>query len=228
MTNGIGFFAIHVPDALRAKEFYRTTLGWRYTDHETIEGSSPAGGIVGDAEASRIETYFVVDDAGATARRVRELGGHAPDPVRSTSGWCAECTDDQGGRFAIWQPAEGFVPDGPPKGQDGDLFYFVLPVADDERAKRFYGDLFGWEFTPGTHPRGWNITTVQPPGGLFGAGAPGPISVYFRVPDIEAAVAAVTEAGGTAGPVETNRAGWHASCRDDQDTEFYVSSVRAD
>jgi predicted enzyme related to lactoylglutathione lyase len=226
MTNGIGYFAIHVPDALRAKEFYQAVLGWRYTDGDMIKGSSPVGQIAGGADKSRIDPYFVCDDAGETARRVRELGGQAPDPARSASGWSAECTDDQGGRFAIWQPADGYAPDGPPKGEDGDLMYFVLPAGDDERAKRFYGGLFGWEFTPGTHPRGWNIVNVEPQGGLFGAGSPGPVSVYFRVPNIDAAVEAVTEAGGTAGPVETNQAGWHAGCRDDQGTEFYLGSLR--
>ena len=31
----------------------------------------------------------------------------------------------------------------------GDLVYFMLPVADEERAHAFFGGLFGWEFEPG-------------------------------------------------------------------------------
>jgi uncharacterized protein len=216
MHSGIGYFVVNVPDAARAKRFYREVLGWQTgagndpEGYHHIEGSAPAGGI----------------DAGAAVGRVRELGGAAPDPARSDSGLSVQCTDDQGGRFGLWQPERSYAPDGPPKTGDGDLLYFLLPAADDERAKRFYGGLLGWEFTPGTHPRGWNIANVTPPGGLFGAGAAGPISVYFLVTDIQAALDRVSAAGGTAGAVETNRAGWHARCRDDQGLEFYLSALR--
>ncbi|HEV2778729.1 MAG TPA: VOC family protein [Actinophytocola sp.] len=232
MPEGLGYFVVHVPDALRAKEFYGKTLGWRTGDGEDpkgyhhIEGSSPHGGISGGAREPRIDASFLVRDAKATVGRIRELGGSAPDPREYPSGWSAECTDDQGGRFGIWQPSADYAPAGPAKPGDGDLFYFVLPTADDGKAKRFYGALLGWEFTTGTHPRGWNIANIEPPGGLFGAGAAGPISVYFQVPDIEAAVAAVRAAGGTADPVETNKVGWHAACRDDQGTQFYLGSLR--
>jgi predicted enzyme related to lactoylglutathione lyase len=36
----------------------------------------------------------------------------------------------------------------------GDLVYFVIPAADAERGRSFYGDLFGWRFTPGSVPGG--------------------------------------------------------------------------
>lgn len=32
----------------------------------------------------------------------------------------------------------------------GDLVYFVMPVADADKGKAFYGELFGWDFTPGS------------------------------------------------------------------------------
>jgi predicted enzyme related to lactoylglutathione lyase len=223
---GIGYFVIHVPDPLRAKEFYTEVLDWRFRPDDHIDGAAPAGGISGGAERPRIDSYFLVEDAAATVARIRERGGTADNPARSPSGWSATCQDDQGGQFAIWQPSESYDHDGPPKGGEGDLFYFVLPVADDERAKRFYQPVFGWEFSTGTHPRGWNIVNCAPPGGLFGAGAPGRPDVYFRVADIESTLARVRAAGGTAGEAQTNKVGWHAACTDDQGVEFHLGALR--
>jgi predicted enzyme related to lactoylglutathione lyase len=102
----------------------------------------------------------------------------------------------------------------------GDLVYFVLPVADGERAKAFYGDVLGWEFSPGSVPGGHNIVNTTPHGGLFGGGTGSSPSVYFQVDDIEAAIAKVRERGGEAGEAEQSQAGTYAACRDDQGTEF--------
>lgn len=231
MTTSVGYFAVHVPDALRANEFYARVLGWRTENgdgahgYHHIAGSCPAGGIVGGADRPRIEPSLLVEDASETVRLIREHGGTAGDPARSESGWSARCQDDGGTGFGIWQPAAGYAPDGSAK--PGDLFYFVVPVADDMRARRFYGAVLGWRFTPGNHPGGWNIVDVDPAGGLFGRGSPGVIDVYFLVPDIQAALAAVASAGGTAGRPEPNAVGWHAACRDDQGVDFSLSSLRA-
>lgn len=228
---GLGYFVMNVPDAVRAKGFYRAVLGWEAEAGDDpqryyhIEGSSPAGGINGGARPG-IDTYFTVADAAATATRIRELGGTAAEPMESASGWSAECVDDQGGEFRIWQPAPGYAADGPPKSGEGDLFYSVLVAADDERAKRFYGELFGWRFTEGSHARGWNIENVQPAAGMFGAGRPGPMMVYFRVADVDAAAARVRAAGGTAGETTPNSSGWHADCLDDQGLAFSIGSLR--
>jgi predicted enzyme related to lactoylglutathione lyase len=232
MPEGLGYFTLEVPDALRAREFYGKVLGWRTGDGDDpkgyyhIEGSSPDGGINGGASRPQIHTCFLVGDASEAARRIRELGGEAAQPKESPSGWSTDCTDDQGVPFGIWQPSAQYAPAGPPKPGDGDLYYFVLPVTDDAKGKRFYGELLGWEFTEGNHPRGWNIVNVEPPGGMFGMGESQRPIVYFRVPDIEAAVDKVREAGGTAGEIEPNQAGWHVSCRDDQGLAFSLGSVR--
>ncbi|MFL6140418.1 MAG: hypothetical protein ACJ72N_00925 [Labedaea sp.] len=222
----LGYFVINVPDALRAKDFYHNTLGWQFQPDDHVVGSSPTGGVFGAAATPRIDAYFVVEDAARTAAQVRDLGGQAGRPLRSPAGWSTRCTDDQDGEFAIWQPDQAYALDGPPKPGIGDLVYFVLPAADDELAKRFYGPLFDWQFSTGSHPGGWHITNVAPPGGLFGAGAPGPISVYFQVDDIEAAADRIRAAGGTCGPAQPNRAGAHAACRDNQGLDFFISSLR--
>src|SRR5690349_1391163 len=150
MAGGLGYYVVHVPDAVRAKAFYREVLGWNAEPGEDpatyyhVDGSQPAGGINGGARTPHITVYYLVDDAKAAVAKIRELGGEAPDPSRSASGWSAECVDDQGGAFAIWQPEPSYAPDGPIKPGEGDLFYSVVQTADATRAKRFYGELFGW------------------------------------------------------------------------------------
>jgi uncharacterized protein len=102
----------------------------------------------------------------------------------------------------------------------GDLVYFVIQADDAERAKEFYGSLFGWEFSEGNVPGGFNIEGPTPPGGIFGGGSGASPSVYFGVDDIDAAVAQVRELGGEAGEPEEIASGHMAHCRDDQGREF--------
>lgn len=102
----------------------------------------------------------------------------------------------------------------------GDLVYFVIPAADEERAKAFYGELFGWEFSPGSVPGGFDIGSPSPPGGLFVGGRGSRPMPYFEVDDIEAAVAKVREMGGEAEDPQRIRVGWMAHCTDDQGLEI--------
>jgi predicted enzyme related to lactoylglutathione lyase len=108
----------------------------------------------------------------------------------------------------------------------GDLVYFMLPVADEERAHAFFGGLFGWEFGPGNVPGGSQITNSTPPGGMFAGGDPGPPQVWFEVDDIETAATRIRELGGQAGEIEEIESGQIASCRDDQGTPFNVWAGR--
>ncbi|TDV45358.1 VOC family protein [Actinophytocola oryzae] len=212
------YYAIHVPDLARAKSFYSTVFGWSFRSDDHIDGSSPAGGL--GAGEPGIDLYFEVSDIAATVARLRELGGDAPDPVESASGWSCLA---EGGTLGLWQPADGYAGQDP-KCAEGDLFYYVVPVVDEVTKDRYVAAL-GWELSPGSHPGGWNIGNSVPPGGVFvdHAGAP---DVYFRVSDVEAATRLVREAGGTAGDKQPNSAGWHAACRDDQGVEFSIGSLR--
>ncbi|MFL6122995.1 VOC family protein [Actinophytocola sp.] len=212
------YYAIHTPDLARARAFYTSVFGWTYRSDDHIEGSSPAGGL--GVGPPRIDLYFEVPDIAATVARLRELGGVAPDPVRSKSGWSCLAED---GVLGLWQPADGYA-ESSPKCAEGDLFYYVVPVAD-EKVKARYVAAFGWELSAGSHPNGWNIENSVPPGGLFVDHA-GPPDLYFRVADVDEAAVRVREAGGTAGERQPNSAGWHAVCTDDQEVRFSIGSLR--
>jgi predicted enzyme related to lactoylglutathione lyase len=105
-------------------------------------------------------------------------------------------------------------------GMAGEPSHLELGVSDAARAKTFYGELFGWSFTPTVGENAW-IETPGVRGGLHDRDDASSIVVYFRVSDIEGAVARVRELGGQAddpGPLETG--GRFASCRDDQGVAF--------
>ncbi|HWM03602.1 MAG TPA: VOC family protein [Actinophytocola sp.] len=99
------------PDALRAKDFYEAVLqvpfapgrvpgAWSAPDVTPPIGMwSPPG------EAPQVQPCFRVDDVAAAVARVRAAGGAAEDAERMPYGLLAECTDDQGLRFQLWQPA---------------------------------------------------------------------------------------------------------------------------
>jgi predicted enzyme related to lactoylglutathione lyase len=102
----------------------------------------------------------------------------------------------------------------------GDLVYFVIPTADAERAKTFFGGLFGWEFSTGNVPGGFQIEGPSPPAGLFEGNEGSRPLPYFQVDDIEAAVTTVRELGGDAEDPQPIPSGRMAHCRDDQGLEF--------
>ena len=106
----------------------------------------------------------------------------------------------------------------------GRLVHFEIPAHDAERAKRFYGDLFGWTFTSWDGPIEYHMSEAggEPGCGLYPSESAdtGPI-VYFDVEDIQAGVARVREVGGTAedpGPIPG--VGWSAFCQDTEGNRF--------
>jgi uncharacterized protein len=102
----------------------------------------------------------------------------------------------------------------------GDACYFVMPVADAERAQRFYGDLLGWRFVPGNVEGGFNIDNVRPPGGIHESGDEGGPELYFMVDDLERAIERVRALGGEADAPKPTEGGRFSRCRDDQGARF--------
>ena len=99
-----------------------------------------------------------------------------------------------------------------------ELGYLTLNVADVERARRFFGALFGWEFEGG--PNGAHIKNTKLPIGLAPGGPVNIAFAYFKVTDIDAAMARARELGGSARDRSESPSGLSAVCTDDQGTEF--------
>jgi len=98
-------------DAQRAKDFYQVVLrvpfpsghpgAWR-----TDETRPPLGILSSAGAEPEVQLSYRVDDIAAAVERVRAAGGHADDPERKPYGMNAECVDDQGTTFRLWQPAD--------------------------------------------------------------------------------------------------------------------------
>jgi uncharacterized glyoxalase superfamily protein PhnB len=98
-------------DTHRAKEFYEAVLrvpfssghpgAWR-----TEEIRPPLAILPSQGAESGVQLSYRVDDITAAVERVRAAGGRAAEPRRMPYGLLAECVDDQGATFRLWQPAD--------------------------------------------------------------------------------------------------------------------------
>ena len=147
------------PDPGAAAEFYRGLFGWEVEDvmppesdaryfMARIRGGDVAGigsTAEGGPPTATWNTYIWVDDADATAARIRDAGGKVlaePFDVMD-AGRMAVFADPEGAVFSIWQAKDQ-------KGaqvvnEAGALNFNGLGTRDVDGAKAFYGTVFGWQ-----------------------------------------------------------------------------------
>ena len=147
------------PDPEAAVEFYSGLFGWNFEDAMPpgSEGKYYSARIRGKdvAAVSSIpeaappmatwNTYVWVDSADDTAAKVRDAGGQVltePFDVMD-AGRMAVFADPEGAVFCVWQANQH-------KGaqivnEHGSLNFNDLHTRDPERAKAFYGAVFGWD-----------------------------------------------------------------------------------
>jgi len=108
----------------------------------------------------------------------------------------------------------------------GEYNHIEIPFDDEERAKRFYSGVFGWEFRDMPGFEGYPLYTAGP--GQLGGGmgmrgqmAGQTIRNYISVDDIDAAIAKVRELGGTITEEKTEipGMGWYAVVDDPEGNE---------
>jgi predicted enzyme related to lactoylglutathione lyase len=233
----IGYASLQVPDAGRAAAFYAAVFGWEYEPSHNprarqVPGATPPQGLWGGQPRTTLFCSYVVDDAVAAAVRVRAAGGQAGDPVQRPYGLVADCTDNQGTRFAVHQyPAAGqpgAAAAGPAAApRDGDLAYITFEVADSRLARDFYGAVLGWRFAPGSIADGWQVEGTTPMAGLSGGHAEATTVPMWRVADLQATMGRVRVAGGAAAEPRQEPYGLTADCTDDQGTRFYLGQFPA-
>jgi len=110
----LGYFTMTTPDTAAATRFYGALFGWEPEPGIMGEGYAhianttlPLGFAPGSASDAP-ELYFRVTDLAPYMARVRELGGEVRDEASFASGRGADCRDDQGRRFQLWQPSPGY------------------------------------------------------------------------------------------------------------------------
>ena len=109
------------------------------------------------------------------------------------------------------------------------IVWFEIPADDIQRAKTFYGSLFGWKFAklPAAVPDYWHIDTggkdASPDGGLMSRMHPAQsITNYVAVSSVSKAVAKVQKLGGTICKPKTAVAGmgYFVLCKDTEGNTF--------
>ena len=147
------------PDPEAAAAFYGGLFGWEIENVMPPESGEQyligriRGGDV--AAISKVQegappmavwnTYIWVDSAEETASKVTAAGGRVlmgPFEVPE-AGWMAVCADPEGAAFCLWQA-------GKHRGarvinEHGSVNFNGLNTRDPERAKSFYGSVFGWQ-----------------------------------------------------------------------------------
>ena len=102
------YFTFQVPEAEPAKSFYGAVLGWEFTpgsvpDAWSFSGPGLEGGLwAGDRQVGW-KLMYAVDDLAAARARVTEQGGRAGEVENHPYGNTADCTDNQGIEFWLWE-----------------------------------------------------------------------------------------------------------------------------
>jgi uncharacterized protein len=142
------------PDPDAAAAFYGGLFGWELEDVSSPEnryflarlrGGDVAG--IGGARDGRAawNTYVWVEDADATAVKVRDAGGSVLLEPGDVGDWgrMAVFADPAGAAFSVWQAkaqrGAAIV------NEPGSLNFNDLHTRDAEGARAFYGAVFGWE-----------------------------------------------------------------------------------
>jgi predicted enzyme related to lactoylglutathione lyase len=220
----VGYVSLRVPDVDDAVTFYADVLGWTVTGGQ-VDGATPATGFFGAAGRPNLFCCYAVDDVPAAVERIQAAGGTASEPHREPYGLVADCTDDQGTDFAVWE-IEGGAGRPPANGRrSGDLAYLTLEVVDSSRAREFYGAVLGWRLRPGRIADGWQVEDTAPMIGLSGGHARATAVPMWRVSGVERAVGEVRSHGGTATDPERQPYGLTSECTDEQGMRFYLGEL---
>jgi predicted enzyme related to lactoylglutathione lyase len=173
-----------LPAALR---FYTQLFGWSAEDQGpdagnyhllTKEGANIAGamGVMMEGQPSAWTSYVSVEDADATAGRIRDAGGALyVEPVDvMTLGRMAVAADPSGAVFGLWQPKDHRGAD--LVNEPGALNWNELNTRDLDGALAFYPTVFDWE--PETHKGEMDYTEWK----LHGRSVAGMMAMLPQVP----------------------------------------------
>ena len=159
------------PDPEAATAFYGGLFGWEF--EQVMPPGSPGsyhvarlrGGDVaaigsqpeGAAQEPSWDTYVWVQDADATAAKVRAAGGTVVQEPYDVGpfGRTAVFADPAGATFCVWQA--GSHRGAQVVNEHGSLNFNNLHTRDVEGAEAFYGAVFGWELLAVGDARMWAL-----------------------------------------------------------------------
>ena len=247
------WYELMTTDMKAAEAFYRTVVGWTTTPFEDLPqpytmfvrpDGPPSAGVMtkpDDVDAPPFWAMYVgVPKLEETAAHITRLGGRACSPVIEvpTVGRMQMMTDPQGAAFYIYEPASS---DQPPEGpaQIGEASWHELMTTDAPAALKFYSEVFGWQPSEALDmgPAGKYHMFNRPHGMIGGMMNKGPEmadvppnwQIYFRVPDIDAAVQRIKANGGQIlnGPMEVPGGDMIVNAMDPQGAAFSLHARKA-
>ena len=240
------WYELMTTDMKAAEQFYGTVVGWKTAPFDgagqpytalSRRDDVPVGGIMAkpdDVKAPPFWAMYVgvpkLEDAAA---HIKTLGGREHTPVISIPnvGRLQLMADPQGAVFYIYEPAGA---DQPPEttAEVGEASWHELMTTDAPAAMKFYEEVFGWRPSQAMDmgPMGMYQMFDRPHGAIGGmmnkppemASVPPNWQIYFRVPDVHAAAAAITANGGKIlnGPMEVPDGDWIVNAMDPQGAAF--------
>jgi predicted enzyme related to lactoylglutathione lyase len=205
------------PDKSRA--FYEQLFGWTSEDageeyggylNFQKDGILVAGCMRNDGQSGTPDVwsvYLATDDAKATVDAAAANGGQVLLPAMDVGelGTMAMVADPGGAAIGIWQPGlhRGFGILGEP----GSPAWFELLTRDYEASVEFYRQVFTWDTHVAEDTPEIRYTTlgegesqlagVMDASAFLPEGVPAQWSIYFGVEDADAALAKITELGGS-------------------------------
>lgn len=209
------------PDVGAAAAFYAELFGWAHEEAgdpgETMgygfflkEGKQVAGvGPLQDPQQPPAwSSYISVEDADATAAKVRDAGGRVlmePTDLPNDSGRMAVFADSVAAVLCAFQPDRHHGAQ--LVGEPGTWIWNEHASRQPEKAQEFYSAVFGWRFRPveGGRAEYWTFSRGDGEEGLGGmiritedwpAGVPSHWAVYFAVEDTDEAAGKVKELDG--------------------------------
>lgn len=246
------WYELMTTDMKAAESFYKTVVGWSTAPFEasavpytlfTPGDRAPVAGVMTrpkEVEAPPFWAMYVgvprIEDAAA---QIVRLGGRECAPVIEASvGRMQMMQDPQGAAFYIYQPAT--PPQQPEAAPEvGEASWHELMTTDAPAAMSFYQQVFGWQPSEAMDmgPLG-SYQMFNRPHGMIGgmmnkppelAHVPPNWQIYFRVPDIDAAVERIKANGGQIlnGPMEVPGGDWIVNAMDPQGGAFSLHAKKA-
>jgi predicted enzyme related to lactoylglutathione lyase len=247
------WYELMTTDMKAAETFYRTVVGWTSTPFDGSPqpytmfnrgGEIPVAGLMARPEGMNAPPFWAMyvgvpklEDAAA---HIKRLGGGECSPVIEVPavGRMQMMTDPQGAAFYIYEPASA---DQQPEAaaEIGEASWHELMTTDAAAAMKFYGEVFGWQPSE-TMDMGemGKYHMFNRPHGMIGgmmnkpremAHVPPNWQIYFRVPDITAAVERIKASGGQIlnGPMEVPGGDWIVNAMDPQGAAFALHARKA-
>jgi predicted enzyme related to lactoylglutathione lyase len=246
------WYELMTTDMKAAEGFYRNVVGWQTSPFDGAgqpytafnRGDVAIGGVMKRPDEVKAPPFWAMyigvpklEDAVA---QIKRLGGRPHTDVITIPdvGRMQLMQDPQGAVFYIIEPAnEARSPEGAP--EVGDASWRELMTTDAPAAMKFYEQVFGWHQSQAMDmgPMGTYYIFNRPHGQIGGmmnkppemANVPPNWQIYFRVPDVDAAVERVKANGGQIinGPMDVPDGDRIANAIDPQGAAFGLHSKKA-